>query len=117
MSADSAWAQRRAEHGEVVGGGWFVVRRGRCGRIAVDAHRPPMEYADAADAVRAAQRLADQFPGNAYCVLKQQLEIIIHDSAASADTAAGGSGLSPDAGAVAGTPQPQLATAAGDGEE
>ena len=116
MSADSAWALRRNKHGEVVGGGWFVVRRsGTTWRIVVDGRRPPMEYASAADAVRAAQRLADQFPGNAYCVL-QMVKMIIKYSATTADTAAGGSGLSPDAGAVASTLQPQLAAAAGDGK-
>jgi len=72
-----------------------------------------MEYADAADAVRAAQRLAAQFPGNAYCVLKQQLEIIIEDSAVMADTAAGGSGHPPDAGAAMGSPQLKPVAAAG----
>jgi hypothetical protein len=56
------------------------------------------EFADAADAVRAAQNFAERYPGQAFCVLKQQLEIIIQDSATPADTAAGGSGLSPDAG-------------------
>lgn len=100
--------------GEVIGGGWLVL--GRFKTTDRFSGWPGYEFADAADAVKAAQRLAGQFPGNAFCVLKQQLEIIIQDSATTADTAAGGSGLSPDAGAVAGVSQPQLAAAAGDGE-
>jgi hypothetical protein len=98
--------------GEVIGGGWLVLERFKTtGRLV---GLPGHEFADAADAVKAAQRLAELFPGHAFCVLKQQLEIIIQNSATPADTAAGGSGLSPDAEAVASTPQPQLAAAAGD---
>ena len=102
--------------GEVIGGGWLVLARNRqTGRYKIwEPLFPPLEFGDAADAVKAAQRLAQEHCGWAFCVLKQQLKIIIQDSAAPADTAAGGSGFSPDAGAVAGTPMPQLAAAAGD---
>jgi hypothetical protein len=101
--------------GEVIGGGWLVLARNRqTGRYKIwEPLFPPLEFGEAADAVKAAQRLADTYPNRAFCVLKQQLEIIIQNSATPADTAAGGSGLSPDE-AVAGTPMPQLAAAAED---
>ena len=99
--------------GEVIGGGWLVLERFKTtGRLV---GIPGYEFANAADAVEAAQRLAESFPGNAFCVLTQRLEIIIQDSAAPADTAAGGSGFSPDE-AAASTPKPQLAAAAGEGK-
>jgi hypothetical protein len=101
--------------GEVIGGGWLVLLASKkAGRFIGPELDVSLEFADVSDAVKAAQRFAELYPGHAFCVLKQQLEIIIQDSAAPADTAAGGSGFSPDAGAVAGTPQLQLATAAGD---
>lgn len=97
--------------GEVIGGGWLVLLASKkAGRFIGPGLDVSLEFADAADAVRAAQRLAELYPGHAFCVLK----MIIQNSATTADTAAGGSGFSPDAGAVAGTPQPQLAAAAGD---
>ncbi len=73
-----------------------------------------MEYASEQEAVRAARRLADDFPGNMYCVLQNtycrvrpQDGVVFHftDSAVMADTAAGGSGHPPDAGAATGSPQ------------
>jgi hypothetical protein len=103
--------------GEVIGGGWLVLVRSKTTGRFVGLFSCSLEFADAAEAVNQAQLLAERHPGHAFCVLKQQLEIIIQNSATPADTAAGGSGLSPDAEAVASTLQPQLAAAAGDGEE
>lgn len=107
------WAQRRANWGEVIGGGWFVIARGdTTRRMVVDASNPPMEYATAEDAVRAAHKLANRFPGRTYAVLRQEVEIVINYSATTADTAAGGSGFSrTQDDAAAGSPSPMLAAA------
>jgi hypothetical protein len=58
------WHQNRLDRGEVVGGGYIVLRRGRAfGRISIDKGKLPFEHATLESAVQECERLAQQHPG------------------------------------------------------
>jgi hypothetical protein len=64
---------RRAAMGEVVGGGFFVFRRGKStGRIGVRMGTLPFEHGTLASAKAEAERLAALNPGECYVVLEQR---------------------------------------------
>lgn len=58
------WHERRLEQGEVVGGGYIVLRRGaQYGRISIDKGKLPFEHASKTEAVLEAERLSRKHPG------------------------------------------------------
>lgn len=58
------WHQNRLDRGEVVGGGYIVLRRGRAfGRISIDKGKLPYEHATLESAVLEAERLSQLNPG------------------------------------------------------
>ena len=58
------WHQERLDRGEVVGGGYIVLRRGRAlGRISIDKAKLPFEHQTIETALAEANRLAAQHPG------------------------------------------------------
>lgn len=64
------FAQRRTKMGEVVGGGYWVFRRGKStNRIAPGSL--PFEYDNAVDAHKNAARLACKHPGERFVVVVQ----------------------------------------------
>lgn len=67
-----SWAAKRAAKGELVGGGFFVFRRGkRTGRVAIAlANHLPFEHASRESAEAEASRLAGLTPGERFVVLE-----------------------------------------------
>lgn len=62
----------RAEKGEVVGGGYFVFRRGkRTGRIGVKNSTIPFEHGSRESAMAEVARLEKQYPGETFKVFVQ----------------------------------------------
>lgn len=69
MKITGKWTERRKALGEVVGGGYFVFRRGKkTGRIA-SANLLPFEHATENAAYDEAYRLAKANPGEQFVVL------------------------------------------------
>ena len=61
--------------GEVIGGGWFVFRRGKkTGRIS-GSSTLPFEHPTFADAAKEAGRLSRQHPGESFVVLHQVSQV------------------------------------------
>jgi hypothetical protein len=74
-SPEVAMSTRR-EKGEVIGGGWFVFRRGkRTNRISVRHSVMPFEHASEESATTEACRLKLYNPNERYGVFKQVKEI------------------------------------------
>lgn len=66
------WHENRIKRGEVVGGGFFVFRRGvTTGRIKVDPERLPFEHATLDVAQAEAVRLAAANPGVIFSVFQE----------------------------------------------
>jgi hypothetical protein len=62
----------KPRNGEVVGGGFFVFRRGKTtGRISRRVHVPPYEHGSREAAEAEATRLAVQYPGETFAVFQQ----------------------------------------------
>lgn len=58
------WHEERLARGEVVGGGYIVLRRGRAfGRISIDKGKLPFEHATEEAAQKECVRLAALHPG------------------------------------------------------
>lgn len=58
------WHKNRIARGEVVGGGYIVLRRGKAfGRISIDKGKLPFEHATEESAALEAARLARLHPG------------------------------------------------------
>lgn len=75
--ANDKWAKARAVKGEVVGGGFFVFRRGdRFNRVGLGKGDRkfyyPFEYPTFEAAHKEAARLASLNPGETYCVFEQK---------------------------------------------
>ena len=79
----------RTQRGEVVGGGYFVFRRGRTSkRIKPDLRGFPFEHATLQAAEAEASRLARLNPGNQFVVL-QQVSAVTHYFVPADDIVAG----------------------------
>lgn len=58
------WHENRVQRGEVVGGGYIVLRRGKAfGRISIDKGKLPYEHATEQSALLEAARLSALNPG------------------------------------------------------
>lgn len=68
--ADSQrWHQRRLDMGEVIGGGFIILRRGKeFGRISIDKSKLPFEHASLPRAEAEANRLAASNAGQRFDV-------------------------------------------------
>lgn len=68
------WHEERLARGEVVGGGYIVLRRGRAfGRISIDKGKLPFEHGSYDSAMQECVRLAKQHPGVAFDVWQVRL--------------------------------------------
>lgn len=66
------WHQRRIERGEVVGGGYFVFRRGETtGRVKINPAKLPFEHGTLEAAQREATALAANSPGITFSIFQQ----------------------------------------------
>lgn len=67
------WHEARLKHGEAVGGGWFVFRRGRTtGRLKINPQRMPFEHGSRDKAEAEAARLAADHVGISFCVFHME---------------------------------------------
>lgn len=68
MKINAKWLEDRKAMGEVVGGGWFVFRRGKkTGRIGAGGQLP-FEHGSGEAAYKEAERLARKNPGETFQV-------------------------------------------------
>lgn len=66
------WHQQRTQSGDVVGGGFFVFRRGRTtGRVKIDPQKMPFEYASIEDALYAAREQSRAHRGVTFSIFQQ----------------------------------------------
>lgn len=74
----SKWHYARLGRGEVVGGGFFVFRRGETtGRIKVNPAKLPFEHGTLEAAQREAKRLAAASPGITFSIFQQVGERLV----------------------------------------
>lgn len=66
------WHKARVANGEVVGGGYFVFRRGETtGRIKINPAKLPFEHGTLESAQREANRLSLLHPGVTFSIFQQ----------------------------------------------
>lgn len=71
-NSQNKWHQRRIERGEVVGGGYFVFRRGETtGRVKINPAKLPFEHGTLEAAQREATALAAKSPGITFSIFQQ----------------------------------------------
>lgn len=72
------WSDERIARGEVIGGGFIVLRRGRSlGRVKIDMKKLPFEHATLEKANDEARRLAKLFPGSTFSIFQQVISVTL----------------------------------------